>query len=472
MNKKQMSSLHSSLKESFKAVKDDITKLKKRDVVLKDEISETKKHIPNLVTRDDFFGYVKKIDEQMEKAVGVESLKKAEEKLSQEISLLRTGFNSDLTGLKDRMDTSDSKFSADLDSMKKDFNAKIEDLKSELKKTDDLKKEVREVRSFKKQVADLEKTYAKKKQLDECFEEQDEIYDLIEELEEKVLKKKDVEAYQKLVDDKLRKYRDQMDEVERIADKFNLKLKEIDDSERQIKLLTETMEKVSSNVQKIDKSDKIKSLELNVKDGKNAIRAFEKKVNEVISIVNEDREQEISKMTADSFYQEAEVEEIEATEKIEFPKADVKVPEPKIFKAKKETVKETLVVPEVSEDSEEERKGFFGRIVDWFFEEVPEDEEDEVVEAKAEVKTEAKAEKPKSVKDDAKAPKETKKESSKKETKKSEPKREAKKEEPKVEDKEEPASEEPEKKGFFGRIVEWFLEEEEDDEEDLPPKKE
>lgn len=433
MNKKQFANFHATLKTSFQAVKDDISKLKRRDNSLREDIEEIKKLLPTTLNRDEFFEYVRKMDDQMSKAIDLDTLTKTQDKLSQDIHTSNSELNADLKELR----TVHEK-------QHKDVMAKIEDIKSEMRKTEDLKREVREVRGFKKQVQDLEKTFAKKKLVDECFEEQDEIYDLIEELETRIIKKKDIEAYQKLVDDKLRKFRDQMNDSELVAEKLNKKLGDISDSERELRKLSDTLEKVSSRVDKIDKAEEIRNLNTKFKEQNKIMQTFEKKLNELVDVTNAERESAIARLAETPLYTKEELEEPKV-EKIKKP--EVRVPEPVIFRAKKEAIaKET---PKIEEPEEgEERRGFFGRIVDWFFEEVPEEEELEE-EKKAEPKKEAKTEVKKEVKAEKKPKKEEKKE----------PKEKEKKEEKKEEEPEE------ERRGFFGRIVDWFLEEEPEEEE-------
>ena len=504
MNKKQITNLHSTLKSSFKAVSDDITKLKKRDSALRTEIDDLKKIAPNTVSRDEFFEYIKKVDDQMNRAIDIDSLTKTEETLSRSISDVTKKFDSDVSELSSNVQSNKDEIVKRMDSMEKEFKKMFESIKSDMKKTEDLKKEVKEVRSFKKQVEDLERTFAKKKELDECFSEQDEIYDLIEDLESKILKKKDVEAFQKLVDDKLMKFKSQVNDVETVSEKLNAKMKDLDDYDRNISSLNDFSEKMTEKVAKIDKAEAIARLALKLKENAEVMKSFETKLNELVEIINKERDYEVEKMVESSYYEDSEIEDIEP-EKIEVPK--IKLPEPKPLKikpapkiiipeTKKEVVKskpteikidlDKAKVEEFGEESK--KKGLFGKIVDFFFEEVPESEEADsepkkvIIEKKVSEKNDVKTEK---VKVEIKS---MKKEESKKVEKKEEP-RESKKSEKKIESEAEPkkseehvipvpkssehmAEDKPKKKGIFGRIVDWFLEDDEEDEMDDIPKSE
>ncbi|MFP4111612.1 MAG: hypothetical protein ACLFUO_01295 [Candidatus Woesearchaeota archaeon] len=513
MNTRQFANLHSTLKSSFGAVRDDITKLKKRDGTLKQELAEIRRNIANSVTRDEFFTYVKNLDEQIERSVDVATLNKTEAKIVQDFNTNFSSLNEDVTGLKDRFDTYHNEFNSRVESLEKDFSKQLDDIRSEMKKTEDLKKEVKEVKSFKKQVSDLEKTFAKKKSLDEAFQEQDEIYDLIEELENRVLKKKDIESYQKLVDDKLKKFRDQMNEVEIVAENLNRKLKDLDDYERDIRKLGDSFSKISMQMDKLDPSDKVASIGIQLKENRSVLNAFEKKLNEVVDITNEANESQVERMVSDEFYKEGDIEELDYEEPEPVKSDSIVLKSTQRRSSDKEEIR-PLSDLLVRDEEPKERKGFFARIMNWFFEEVPEDEDEEKsVSDKIEDKRSKKAEKDEieTVKTEKKSPekknyskidkndssgkkvaksyKESKVSKDKPETeikaeKKSETKKESKSEEPEKKDisKKGPKGTEKEirietsekteegerKRGFFGRIVDWFLE----DEEELEPEKE
>jgi hypothetical protein len=522
MNKNNFSNLHSSLKSSFQAVGDDVKKLRKRDVILKQEIDEIKKHIPSITTRDEFFNYVKKVDEQIEKAVDVDLLTKTHNELSTSISDTKKELNNDIIGIKDRLTTYENDFKETIEHAKNEFSSKVDELKSELKKTENLKKEVKEVRNFKKELSELEKTYAKKKLVDDCFDEQDEIYELIENLEERMLRKKDVENFQKIVEDKLMKFNDQMKEVEDVSEKLNKKLKEIYEYEISLNKISETVDKVVSKLEKVSNDDKIKELHLMHNDSKQAMKSFEVKLNEVIDWTNNENEKAISKLVGSTYYaEESNVEDLEV-EKIKTPQivlTQPKSPTKKVdFKVTKDSSYKT--------DESSENKSFFRKIIDWFFEEVDDDEEieselkdvkkvsskpieikttendkkdtkldkkdneskKEVKHAKKDIKVSSK--KVSSKKTDKKVKSEDKKDKKaslkddkksvdKKDDKKSVDKKSDIKTDEKVESEDKSADKKSDaevKKGFFRKVVDWLLEEEDEESEDLkvtdPNKKE
>ena len=495
----QIENLDKSLRKAFSSVARDVERLRGRDNVIREELNKLADQLGNQVARDEFFKIVRRIDDDLKKSITPEELEALEDKMLKSIQKIAESPAK-------KVDKIQSEFK-NLEENNKNFRKEIDEefkvINDEFASTQDLKKEVKEVSKIKKSLLNLDERYAQNKKLDTCFDEIDEIYDIIENIESAFIKEKELDKFKKEITDKLQKFDKRVKVAEEIEEELVKKTKSLYDISKDIEGLKAKQKETKETISKLDNTKQIEELdtslrkdlgkldlrlngqketirelnksitkldkndtsmqdkifenktyisevnlsilkEINKLDNK-IIRQGEKtkeindKLNDIIKIINKDNEIKLKKSSLSSKnYYEDESKEL---------KGKIKKLESQVSKQKKSTDK-TKSQPEVKSSG----KTVWMKVVDWFTEEV---DDEEMIESK----TKALEDKSRKKQENKKSEK-TIKSSNTKKTKRSKTKKNdiPKKvnTKPKTKDNEE---ENKKNRNVWMKIVDWFTEE-------------
>ena len=389
MNSVQFSNLNKSLKKAFAGVSKDMSKLRKRDQVLKDELVKLVDKVGKKVTKDEFYRIIRKIDDDMKETVHRDQLKGAEERIRAmaheiiEVPQKKVDkINKRLDQEKEETSEAFNKSKEDKKALEKQINDKIKDIKDEFARTENLKKEVKDVMNIKKSLLNLDERYAGKAKMDTAFEEIDEIYDLVEELENNALRKDDPESVKKDLQKTPGKFETRIKDAEDAEDELHRKTKDIYDAEKNIEQIRKDVSvmqnrmKLLDNTAQIDKVQVELMKEINKFDTRlvrqnETMKELNNKLNDIIKLVNKESSVPVRKFSEKRIV--GNVQEESEDIKTRVKKLDKKQSS-KYQGITNENTESTKPQETISQKPKKEKKGVLNKVVDWFTEEVEEDE--------------------------------------------------------------------------------------------------
>lgn len=371
MNNPQRNNFNASLKNAFQAVAKDVSKLRKRDQTLKNQLLTLTEKLQKTVTRDEFFRIVRKFDEDLKETIDRDQLRSTEEqlklaikdmlelpernikKLAKEMDEIQDKSKKQEKSLNEELKTMSKETSDSIKDIKKESSNKLKEIKNEFTKTENLKREVREVSSLKKALLNLDDKYAPKKKMENAFDEIDEIYDLVEQIEKKALFEQDLELYKKEVQKRLKKFNERIKDAEDLEEELVRKTKDIytvekhvDDVRKEQAVLNNRL-KLLDNTTQIDNVQlgllkEINKLETKVSSQREIIKELNIKINDVIKTMNKESSVNIRRTT-----KKIETDTDRVVRKQKIKKLEKKVPQ--------------------------KQRTFWMKVVDWFTEEVEEE---------------------------------------------------------------------------------------------------
>ncbi len=383
MTTTQFTNLDRSLKQAFSAVSKDVNRLRKRDNLLREEIAKLSDHLSAYVSEDEFSKNIQRLDEAIRPLASGEDLALKAGQLKAEIEQEREIRQNDIVQITDKI-TSLLKKQKDTE---KDINSRIDSIRSEFKKTENLKHEVKEVREMKKALLNLDSMYASKKKLETSFEEIDEIYDLLEQLDKRSVKEDELNKFKKDVLSKVSKFDARIRDAEDAEDALARKVKDIYDVEKHVDAMDKTLMKTDSRVAELEQLPRrLAALERDAA----SIRGQMKKLDNSSQIekTNLDLMREISKLDTRLTGQQESIKDINTklndVIKLFNKMSEVSVrkqPSPRSEKQESSRVQRKTQRLEregsgkQQPEQAEEKKGLWTKILDWFTEEIDEEEE-------------------------------------------------------------------------------------------------
>lgn len=395
MNKAQFSSLNKSLKKSFSGVSNDITKLNKKNYLLNEELLKLHEKSNLKIAKDEFYRIIKKIDEDMKEFVHQDLIKSTEARIKQRAEELIEIPNNNIYKLDKKLDD----VKKEIKKADKENSTLVKEIRADFSKTENLKREVREVSKLKKSLLNQDNKYALKSKVDNCFEEIDEVYDLIEELEAKTINSVELEKFKKELTSKIKKFEGRIADAEDIEAELTKKIKDIYSVDKKVEVVKKEITNLKRQIKTVDNSAKIEkvniellkevsTLDTRIIKQNEVIKNLNNKLNDVITLFNKQSTEQGSGFKLRKMYESKLTEEDEKVSKnikskvkrAEASKSSSsKTPQAKTVKSKPvpakklaKTKTDDSILPEG-----EPKKSIWIKVLDWFTEEVDEEEDEE-----------------------------------------------------------------------------------------------
>ncbi len=257
----QIENLDKSLRKAFSAVARDVERLRGRDNIIREELVKLSDQLGNQVARDEFFKIIRRIDDELKKSITPEELEALEDKMLKSIQKIA---DSPMKKA-DKVQSEFKLLKEENNSFRKEIDEEFKIINDEFASTQDLKKEVKEVSKIKKSLLNLDDRYAQTKKLDVCFDEIDEIYDVIENLESSFIKNKELEKFKKEISNKLQKFDRRVKAAEDIEEELVKKTKSLYDISKDIDKLKQKHKEAEYEISKLDKTKQIEDLKTSLK---------------------------------------------------------------------------------------------------------------------------------------------------------------------------------------------------------------